>query len=100
MFPFASKAEDQMYGCSVLKSSFSFGARVIVPFASTETLRASPFSTSARVLTVQICGSLASTAERNIVVKRRKKKNLVMEYRRKREWFAWFRVISWFRLKH
>src|SRR6185369_9328838 len=59
MFPAASATLDQMYGCSVLNISVSLGAKVIVPFWSIETPRASPLRTSERESTVHIEGSAA-----------------------------------------
>jgi len=53
---------------------------VIVPFASTETLRASPLRTSAREFTVQICGSLAAMEANRIRAKVIEKKSLFMNF--------------------
>jgi hypothetical protein len=57
----------------VLKISESFGASVIVPFSLIETPRASPFKTSARVLTDQIAGSPARAKTENVKTKAAKK---------------------------
>src|SRR6476469_1978015 len=63
--PAESTALDQMYGWPVLNISLSFGARLIVPFASIDTPRASPLRTSARELTDQTCGSAALAIRQN-----------------------------------
>jgi hypothetical protein len=53
MFPAGSIADDQTKVWPVAKSSSSFGAGVIVPFAATETPFASPLETSDAELTDQ-----------------------------------------------
>ena len=40
----------------------------MAPFASTDTLRASPLKTSVRVLTIQISGSLANVVVHSIAI--------------------------------